>query len=513
MDGTDTVLSGPDLAQGVALSDVADGAMLLGHVHGEPALLVRSGTELFAIGASCTHYGAPLAEGLAVGETLRCPWHHACFSLRTGEALRAPALDPIPCWQVTQRDGRIYVGDKIESPRRPTSSGNTSTLKSVVIVGGGAAGNAAAEMLRREGYAGNITLLSADTSVPCDRPNLSKGFLSGTASADSNPLRSAAFYNEHEIDVQLSARVVAIDTANRNVQLADGTHCGYDALLLATGAEPVRLQVPGAELPHVYSLRTLADSSALVAKALVSQRAVVIGASFIGLEVAASLRARNIEVHVVAPDAIPMEKLLGAEVGQFLRALHEQHGVTCHLGTTAVSIDPRGVTLHNGEYLQADFVVVGIGVHPAIALAERAGLALDRGITVNEYLETSVPGIFAAGDIARWPDRLTGERLRVEHWVVAERQGATAARNILGQRERFDAVPFFWTEQYDFALSYVGHAEGWDTADIDGQLEARDCTITYRRGGRKLAEAVIHRDLAGLRAEVEFEKATREQHA
>ena len=529
-----TKLNGPDLTQGVELAAIPDGSMLLGHAQGEPVILARRGDEVFAIGAICTHYGAPLEQGLLDGDTVRCQWHHACFSLRTGEALHAPALKPVSHWRVEHwhceevRDvarqftpvetpvgsvyvqekfgGTVYVREKLESVSRPPQPLRAGIPATVVIVGGGAAGNAAAEMLRREGYSGRITMLSADASVPCDRPNLSKGYLSGAASDESNPLRSQKFYKDHEIDLHLNARVTTIDTAGRGVQLSDGSRHAYGALLLATGAEPVRLDIPGAALPHVHYLRTLADGRALVASALVAKRAVVIGASFIGLEVAASLRTRNIEVHVVGTETVLMEKVLGPEVGKFLRKLHEDHGVTFHFGTTATAIDKHNVTLKSGERLQADLVVVGIGVHPSISLAKQAGLEIDRGVVVNEYLETSISGIFAAGDIARWPDRLSGERIRVEHWVVAERQGQTAAHNILGRHERFDYVPFFWTEQYDFGLAYVGHAEHWDKAEIAGSLDSRDCTITYRLGGRKLAVAVIHRDLEGLRAEVEFER-------
>ena len=509
MNDTASAPSGPDLTIGVPLADIVEGVMLPGHVHGEHVLLVRRKGELFAVGAFCSHYGASLSDGLLVDGTVRCPWHHACFSLGTGEALRAPALDPISCWRVEQRDGKAYVREKLEQGPARSPAAAATTPQSIVIVGGGAAGNAAAELLRREGYAGTITMLSADASVPCDRPNLSKGYLAGSVPQEFTVLRSPEFYEQQRIELKLNARVSAIDTGRRQVQLADGSRHDYGALLLATGAEPVRLDVPGSDLPHVHYLRTLADAHALVAKALVSQRAVVIGASFIGLEVAASLRARDVAVEVVAPDAVPMEKILGTDVGRFVRELHEQHGVTFHLGTTAVAIDQSGVTLQTGEYLPADVVVVGIGVRPVLSLAELAGLAIDRGISVDEYLETSVPGIFAAGDIARWPDPFTGEHIRVEHWVVAERQGQTAARNILGRRERFDAVPFFWTEQYDFSLAYVGHAERWDEAEMDGQLDAdtRNCRITYRRGGKRLAVAVVHRDLEGLLAELEFERA------
>ena len=505
-------LTGPDLVQGIPLYMIPDGGMLAGHAHGEPALLARRGNELFAMGSVCTHYGAPLAEGLLVGETVRCPWHHACFSLRTGEALRAPALDPVTCWTVEQIDGLVYVRGRIPDagPRPKAEASNVPA--SVVIVGGGAAGNAAAETLRREGFAGSITILSADATLPCDRPKLSKDYLTGVADERATLLRTPEFYQEHGIAVELGARVSSIDPANRWVILEDGSHRTYEALLLATGAEPVQLDMPGAHLPHVHTLRTLVDSRAIVAMTATAQRAVVIGASFIGLEVAASLRARNIAVQVVGRETCLMEPVLGAEVGGFIQALHTSHGVVFHLGTTVTAIDPQAVTLQNGERLEADLVIVGIGVRPVLALAEQAGLAVDRGVSVDEYLETSVPGIYAAGDIARWPDPLSGERIRVEHWVVAERQGQTAARNILGRRERFDAVPFFWTIQYDFGLGYIGHAEHFDSADLDGSLEQRDCSVTYRLKGEKIAVAIVQRDISGLQAEIGFEQIIARKH-
>jgi apoptosis-inducing factor 3 len=493
---------GPDFTQGVPLTEIADGGMLLGQAAGEAVLLARRGQELFAIGAECTHYHGPLAEGVLVGETVRCPWHHACFSLRSGEAVRAPALNPVSCWRVEQRDGRAYVREKLEAvPRRARAAEGP-----IVIIGGGAAGEAAAEMLRREGYSGPITMLSDDDAPPCDRPNLSKDYLAGNAPEEWVPLRPLEFYGEHRIELRLGTRAAAIDARAREVRLADGSQCRFEALLLATGAEPIRLDIPGSDVPQIHYLRTLADSRAIIAKATAARRAVVIGASFIGLEVASSLRARGLEVHVIAPEARPMETVLGPEVGDLVRRVHEEHGVVFHLGTTAAAFDPNGVTLQNGQKVDADLVVVGIGVRPRTTLAERAGIAVDRGVVVNEYLETSAPGVYAAGDIARWPDRLTGEPIRIEHWVVAERQGQTAARNMLGARERFDAVPFFWTQQHDLILNYVGYARQWDRIDIDGRLDAKDCTVTYRRGGRKLAVVTIGRDRDSLAAEVELEQ-------
>jgi NADPH-dependent 2,4-dienoyl-CoA reductase/sulfur reductase-like enzyme/nitrite reductase/ring-hydroxylating ferredoxin subunit len=496
--------AGPDLSKGVALSEFS-GAILLGHVGDEDVLLVRSGPEIFAIDAHCSHYHGPLAEGLVDGESIHCPWHHACFDLRTGEAARAPALSAIAVWKVEREGDRIFVRQKLEQPK-PRVKGAVDAPGRIVIVGGGAAGFAAAEMLRRQEYRGSIVMLSNDTAPPVDRPNLSKDYLAGSAPEDWLPLRPDSFYAEAAIDLRLKTEVASIDTKARAVVLADGKSIPYHRLLLATGAEPVRLPIPGADQPHVHVLRSLADCRAIIASADGARRAIVIGASFIGLEAAASLRARNIEVHVVGLEQRPMERVLGPDMGDFVRALHEEHGVVFHLGDTVTAIDGKRASLKSGGVLEADLVVVGVGVRPRLALAEKAGLAIDRGVTVDAYLETSVPGIYAAGDIARWPDPHSGQNIRVEHWVVAERQGQTAARNMLGQREVFDAVPFFWSQHYDVPINYVGHAETFDEIAIDGDITGRDCLLRYKSGGRVLAVSSIYRDLASLEAELAMEQ-------
>jgi NADPH-dependent 2,4-dienoyl-CoA reductase/sulfur reductase-like enzyme/nitrite reductase/ring-hydroxylating ferredoxin subunit len=497
--------SGPDLTKGVGLGDFVDDK-LLGHVGDEDVLLVRSGGDIFAVGAHCSHYHGPLAEGLVTGESVRCPWHHACFDLRTGEAARAPALGPIDCWTVERRDGRIFVTQKREQPKPRAMPAKADTPNKMVIVGGGAAGFAAAEMLRRRGFGGSIVMVSNDAAPPVDRPNLSKDYLAGSAPEDWLPLRPDDFYAENKIDLRLATEVSAIDAKQHQIRCANGTSLDYDRLLLATGAEPVRLPVPAADQPHVHTLRSLADCRAIIADATGAKRALVIGASFIGLETAAALRSRNIEVHVVAPETRPMERVLGPQLGDFIRALHEEHGVVFHLGETVTAFDGRRATLKGGGTLETDVVVVGVGVRPRLALAEQAGLTMDRGIVVDAYLRTSAPDIYAAGDIARWPDPHSGGAIRVEHWVVAERQGQTAARNMLGADERFDAVPFFWSQHYDVPINYVGHAEQWDEIAIDGDVAAKDCLVRYKSKGRVLAVASIYRDLDSLKAELAMEQ-------
>jgi len=497
---------GPDLAKGIDSLALIDGAIVKGHVGDEAVILVRHGGSVSAVGAECTHYHGPLAEGLAVGDTIRCPWHHACFDLRTGEALAAPALSPLPCWHVEERDGRITVGARKTVPP-PKKVGKPA--EHFVIVGGGAAAFAAAEMMRRRGFAGAITMISDDDVPPVDRPNLSKDYLAGSAPEDWVPLRPDDWYAKNKITLKLKTKVAAIEPATHKVVLADGAPLSYDKLLLATGAEPVRLQVPGADLPHVHMLRSFDDSRAIVDKAKdmakTAKCAVVIGASFIGLEAAAALRARDIEVHVVAPDKRPLERVFGPELGEFVRALHSEHGVVFHLEDGVTAIDAEKVTLKSGGALPADLVVVGIGVRPRLALAEKAGLAVDRGVTVDAHLRTSAADVYAAGDIVRWPDPVSGERIRVEHWVVAERQGQIAALNMLGQPTPYQAVPFFWSQHYDVPINYVGHAETWDATEIDGDVMRRDCVVRYRKDGRILAVSSIYRDRESLEAEVEME--------
>jgi apoptosis-inducing factor 3 len=489
----------------IAIDSLPDGKALAGKVGEDEVVLVRRADQFFAVGAHCTHYGGALADGIVVDGTIRCPLHHACFDLATGEALRAPAFNPIPCWRVEREGNKVFVREKLPEMKSSAPNRSAAPPSSIVIIGGGAAGFAAAEMLRREAYEGQITMICADSNPPVDRPNLSKDYLAGEAQEDWIPLCPPDQFAQHRIELLLGKRATSIDVRKKLVVLEDGSSREFAALLIATGADPVHLPIPGAETTDVFYLRTLDDSNAIIRRAESAKRGVVVGASFIGLEVAASLRKRNLAVDVVAPEKLPLERVMGAALGNFVQKLHEEHGVKFHLGQTVASVNKSKVTLSGGDALDADFVVVGAGVRPSIAIAERSGLAIDRGVSVNEFLETSASGVYAAGDIARWPDPHTGERIRVEHWVVAERQGQTAARNMLGARERFDAVPFFWSQHYDVTIRYVGHAEKWDSIEVNGSLEKRDAVVTFLSKGRRLAVATVSRDRASLQAEVEME--------
>jgi NADPH-dependent 2,4-dienoyl-CoA reductase/sulfur reductase-like enzyme/nitrite reductase/ring-hydroxylating ferredoxin subunit len=498
-----------DFKLGIALKELQEDGILAGRVGEEDAILIRRGEQFYAVGALCTHYHGHLADGLVVGETIRCPLHHACFNLKTGAVIGAPALDPVPCWQVERNGDRVFVGEPLTSaPPAPASRSGGAIPRSVVIVGGGAAALAAAATLRREGYENALTLISADDTAPYDRPNLSKDFLAGTAPEEWMPLRAANFYADNHIDLMLNTSVGKLDPLKKQVTLTSGKELSFDALLLCTGSQATAIAIPGATRDNLYYLRTLADSRLILKRLSGARRAVIRGAGFIGLEAAAALRTQGLEVHVVSPQRVPMERVFGAQIGTMLLELHASHGVTFHAGTNLTGISGRTVSLSDGSTIEADFVLAGVGAQPCLDLARGAGLSIDGGVVVDEYLHTNAPGVFAAGDIARYPAHFSGSRIRVEHWVAAERQGETAARNILGRREVFRTVPFFWTQHYDVAVNYTGHADSWDSITVDGDVAQRNCAVSYLRGKRAIAMATVGRDLENLKAELMLEKRT-----
>ena len=515
-------LTGPDLTKGVEISSVRPGQLIAGHAFGEPVLLAHVEPNWFAVGAKCTHYGAPLDQGVLVSETIRCPWHHACFELHNGAASRAPALNDLPSYDVAIENNVVRVTRKRDpgqlkgEPHRVRASRASERVlfepfpvtgpKSVVIIGAGAAGNACAETLRREAYRGPITMIDPDPDAPYDRPNLSKDYLAGNAPEEWLPLHPKDFYEAQHIEILSGVEAVRLDAKAKTVQLTDGSSREYGCLLIATGASPIRLDIPGGD--RILYLRTLRDCRAIIDSIGGARSAVIIGASFIALEVAASIVTRGLKVDVVAPEKIPLERVLGAELGGLVKKVHEDKGVTFHLGQTVKSAEEKSVVLDDGSRLSADIVIAGIGVRPRLELAESAGLTLDNGLAVNEFLETNVKGIFAAGDVARWPDAYSDVRLRIEHWVVAERQGQVVARNMLGDRDRFDDIPFFWSAHYDkLSIAYIGHADRWDETRIDGDVMQMDCEVSYMVAGKRRAVATINRDRMNLLAEVELETA------
>jgi NADPH-dependent 2,4-dienoyl-CoA reductase/sulfur reductase-like enzyme/nitrite reductase/ring-hydroxylating ferredoxin subunit len=460
----------------VRVQDLADGAMIAGKVGEEDVLLARRGDELFAVSAHCTHYHGPLAEGLMVGETVRCPWHHACFDLRTGSAIGAPALRPLKKFVV------VRDGDEVRVSETPSH---------IVILGAGAAGSFAASELHRLGFAGKVTLLTREDRLPYDKPNLSKDYLAGKAPAEWIPLLTQEEYAERNIDLRLSANVDSIDAQRREIRV-NGEVLQYDKLILATGSSPRKLDTAA----PVHYLRTWNDADALRAATENAKTAVIIGASFIGLEAAASLRERGVAVTVIGAEEHPLEKILGAEVGAFIRRTHESHGVRFRLGRRPVEVRSNAVVLDDGTTEECDVVIAGIGVVQNLELAQRAGLTIDRRIAVDEYLQTSDPNIFAAGDIAT----------RSEHWVHAGRMGQAAARNAMGLREPFAHVPFFWSQHYDLVFAYVGFAARADDVQLFGSLDDTNAAAVYREDGRITAVVTLFRDDVSLAVEAAMER-------
>ena len=487
------------------IADLQDGTMKQVTVGDTDVLLARIDGQYHAVGAACTHYGAPLAKGILTGTRVVCPWHHSCFSVVTGDLQEPPSLDALPRYSVRLDGDQVIVrvpAEQTDQRLPELVAPDPADERQFVIVGSGAAGVAAAEALREAAFRGRIVLLTADEQLPYDRTLLSKDYLAKEEDKGWIPMRSAEFYTQHGVDVRVGVRVTRLDAAAQELTLADGGTVRYDALLLAPGSAVQTLDVPGATLKGVELLRTLADAERIVAAAKASQRAVVVGASWIGMECAASLRERKVDVTVVSPDAVPFERTLGRDVGEMFQGLHAEQGVAFRFEAEVTGFDGAdqvtGVVLDTGETLPADLVVVGIGVHPATDAFDALPRNDDGSFSVDEHMRVvgaSGP-IYAAGDSARYPDPTSGKTIRVEHWRVAMQQGRTAAFNMAGQSRVLDDAPFFWTQQYGTSFRYAGNAEEWDEIVVDGDLQARDALVYYIKDERLRAAFGVQRDAA-----------------
>jgi apoptosis-inducing factor 3 len=466
--------------------ELVEGAPRLVKLGEDDVHLVRLDGRVYAVGNKCTHYECKLHEGVLLGRTVVCRCHDARFDVTTGKVLAAPALNDLPTFPVRVENGDILVGPAVKA-KFPKPEG--SDPRTFLLVGGGAAGNAAAETLRREGFAGRIVMVTAEADPPYDRPNLSKEFLSGEAKPEWMPLRGEKFYANQKIELLTGARVTALDPKGKTVTLHDGRKLSFDKALLATGGAPRLSTVPGGQEEGCYTLRSFADARALVEAAAGAKRAVLVGAGFIGLELASALRTRGLAVDVVAPEAFPLAHIVGDRIASWLKARHEKNGVSFYLGTTAARVTgPRGakaVELTDGKTLKADFVVFGLGVTPALDYLAGSGLVENGAVPVNGQLQTRHPDVLAAGDIA------VVDGQRIEHWVVAERQGQHAARSMLGSTAPYADVPFFWTRQTGISLKYVGAARSWDAMAWRGSTEQDKFLAGYYRGGRLLAAASV----------------------
>ena len=481
-------------------NDLNDGEMKSVTVGDREVLLARVEGRYHALHAHCTHYGAPLAEGILNGDRVMCPWHHACFSVQTGALLEPPALDAQPRFEVTEEDGEVFVTVPEDAPEKRVpdmASPNTEEdPRTFVILGTGAAGFAAAEALRREGFQGRVVMVSQEDALPYDRTLLSKDYLAEEKTMGWIPAREGSFYQTHAIDLMLGRHVTRLEPSAKKLTFADGDTLSYDALLLASGSKPRTLDVPGSTLSGVFTLRSLRDSERIISQLDEGSRVVVVGSSFIGMECASSARARGAEVTVVARSK-PFASLFGEDVATMLQKLHEENGVVFRKGAQVERLEGEsqveGVVLDTGERLYADTVIIGIGVEPATDFLEGVPKNDDGGVSVDAAMHVmGGDGLHAAGDLAAFNYR--GERVRIEHWRVAMQGGVAAARAMLGQDVSFDGVPLFWSKQHGVGLRYVGHAEDWDDVVIDGDLDAREFLAYYVKGNEIKAVLGFQRD-------------------
>lgn len=503
-------LEGPDFEKGISKNSFGTNKKILGYVGDQPILLIQNEDQFYAVSARCTHYGANLNDGLLCGDTIHCPWHHACFNVKTGEATKAPAINPLAKWQVSEEGDTLFV----KAPQNSSSEAPQVTSEDhFVIIGSGAAGHAAAEMLRRQKFQGKITVLSMDKDLPYDRPNLSKDYLAGNAPEEWMPLRSEEYFKEQQIKIQLQTKITQLDTENKTLISEDGQKFSYTKCLIASGGFPVRPEITGIDQPHVHFLKTFADCRKLIKDLGPEKNIVIVGAGFIGLEAATAMRARKMSVTVIAPSSYPLEHAVGADIGKFLQTHHEKNGVRFILGRgkSVKKIAPGKVFLRDDTTFSADVVLIATGIKLSADFLKDSGIHFENGIPVNEFLETNVPDVYAAGDIARFHSDLADEEVRIEHWVVAQRQGQVAAQNMLGQKVAYTDIPFFWSQQFDIVMNYTGVAKKSARTELYGNLEKKDCSVAYWDGDKVTAVLTIGRDLQNLEIEKAFENGDQKE--
>lgn len=490
------------------VNDLQNGQMQQFAVGDSQILLSKIDNKFYATGAFCTHYGAPLETGILCGNRIVCPWHNACFNAISGQQEEPPGLDSLQTFATRVEGERVLV----KLPDDRSQQQTLSTVKylpnvhsrTFVVLGAGAAGTAAVEKLRQKGFQGKLILVSAEEKLPYDRTKLSKNYLQGTAKEDSLALRGCEFYDRHDIELRFGKTVTKVNTLNKSITFEDGSSLEYDSLLLATGGKARKLDIPGANLENIFTIRQTEDVNSILDAVKNATKALVIGSSFIGMEAAASLTQQGLEVTVISPSEVPFQKILGDKLGKMFQKLHEQNAVTFRFGTKATEFIGEGkveyAVLEHGEKIATDLVIVGIGVEPNTSYLE--GIELnekDNSIPVNEYLQTETRSIYAAGDIARFPYAPMGEPTRIEHWRLAAQHGRIAAENMLqqypyNQQNASEIVPFFWSGQYELKLRYVGHAEEWDEIKIDGSLDKPEFLAFYIQNNKIMAVAGVGRD-------------------
>jgi len=480
--------------------DLRNGEMKSVNLGGNEILLCKIDDSFYALSAHCTHYGAPLAEGLLNGDRIVCPWHHACFNARTGARLEPPANDSLQKFE-TRIDGQnviVKLPEKIEGNKPPLIPVIKNTDKRrFVIIGGGAAGYSAIQTLREDGFDGEIIMISKESFAPYDRPNVSKDYLAGDADATWMPLRGENFYKEACITIMLNKNVTGVNPKEKKISFEDGGSITYHKLLIATGGEPRRINIPGEDLKNVFTLRSFDDSNRIIKAAADASKAVIIGASFIGMETAYSLRKRGLDVLVISMEMIPFEKVFGKEVGKLFKRLHEENGVKFRLSFSLKEFAGKdkveAVLLQNGEKFEADLVVIGVGVRPATDFLKNFNLLPDGSIMVDDHLMV-VNDVYAAGDIATFTDWRTGENMRIEHWRTAEQQGIIAAHNMMDLNIPNRTVPFFWTSQVGLSFNYVGHVSDWQEIIFKGEISSKEFIAFYIKNDKVFAAAGNFRD-------------------